>query len=140
VRSAARPVIRALPGEWQALITDPGQRTFGLFTAGELIGITAAFTDRGDPSGRTALLGMSYIAPGHRGRGLTALLYGARLAWVRARPAFQRARVSHRKSNLASRRAIERHGFAVVGHSIRTWPDGATEDEILYALELRDAT
>jgi hypothetical protein len=41
-----------------------------------------------------------------------------------------------RASNAASRRACERHGFMPVRTATRTWPDGATEDEIIYELRL----
>lgn len=122
--------------QWQATIKGPAHQVFGLFDGPRLIGITAVFSDREDPSGSTALLAMSYIAPDHRGRGLSRLFYDARLAWVRARPQFRRVIVSHRKSNEASRLANQRHGFVFVKLVSQTWPDGATEDEVCYELRI----
>lgn len=124
------------PEDWQAEVKGPDHQVFGLFDAKQLIGITAAFTYRGDPTGQTALLAMSFILPFYRGRGLSRLFYDARLAWIRSQPQFRCILVSHRKSNEASRRANQRHGFVQIKTASHTWPDGETEDEIFYQLEI----
>ena len=121
---------------WRATIKGPAHQTFGLFDDGRLIGIAGAFTWDGDPSGATALLAMSFIHPNYRRRGLSRMLYEARLAWIRKQPQLTRIIVSHRASNEASSRAIQRHGFVPTGHNSRTWPDGSTEDEINYELRI----
>lgn len=122
--------------QWRTLAAnrDARQRMFGLFEGEVLIGITGAFTYHDDPSGRTAIFGMSYLRPEYRGQGFAQLFYEARLTWVRSNPAFTRVRVSHRRSNEPSRRAIERSGFAHVGEQTRTWHDGIEESELLYDL------
>jgi RimJ/RimL family protein N-acetyltransferase len=120
---------------WMALATgDEKHQLFGLFAGEELVGISRVSVDRNDPSGATAELGMSYIAPEYRGRGLAGQLYEARLAWVRARPQFVRVVVGHRRSNEPSRRAIERFGFRWVGDRPHRWPDGSDEDYVDYEL------
>ena len=124
------------PEYWQTEIKGHDHQVFGLFDDKRLIGITAAFTYRGDLTGRTALLAMSFILPSHRGRGLSRLLYDARLAWIRAQPQFRRVLVSHRMSNEASRRANQRHGFVHTKNVPHTWPDGETEDEAFYELKI----
>jgi len=123
--------------EWRDTVTGPGHQVFGLFDGEHLIGITAAFTWREDPSGETALLAMSFILPEYRGRGLSRLLYEARLDWIRKHAQFKRAVVFHRQSNEASRRANERHGFRPTGRAPHAWPDGATEDEIFCELRIQ---
>jgi RimJ/RimL family protein N-acetyltransferase len=124
------------PDEWRALIKNPAQKLFGLFDDKRLIGITAVFTWRNDPSGQTAILAMSFILPEYRGRGLARRLYRARLDWVRLHPQFKRVIVSHRESNSLSRRATERQGFVLTGRTQHTWPDGNTEDELHYELKI----
>jgi RimJ/RimL family protein N-acetyltransferase len=124
--------------EWQDGVRGPGHQVFGLFDGERMIGITAAFTWRDDPSGKTAVLAMSFMQPEYRGRGLSRLLYEARLDWIRAHPQFERVVVSHRESNEPSRRANQRHGFQPTGRKSKVWPDGTTEDEILYELRLTD--
>jgi len=120
---------------WRELVTgDDKHQVFGLFDASKLIGITAVFTHRDDPSGATAILAMSFIEPDYRGRGLSRLLYQARLDWVRTRPQFKRVVVGHRESNETSRRANQAFGFQYVGREPHTWPDGVTEDELIYEL------
>jgi RimJ/RimL family protein N-acetyltransferase len=122
------------PEEWQRTISGPANQAFGLFDLTHLIGITAAFAWREDPSGKTAVLAMSFILPEYRGRGLSRLFYETRLNWIRSRPQFTRIVVFHRASNEVSRRAIERHGFRVTHRAPRVWPDGTTEDQIFYEL------
>ena len=116
---------------------DATQQVFGLFDGDRLIGITAAFRFRGDPTGETAILAMSYIEPEYRGRGLSSMLYQARLDWIRAQPHFTRVIVGHRESNEVSKRANQRFGFEYIGRETHLWPDGVTEDELLYELNIR---
>lgn len=138
--SAYGPEAAAGDEHWQSLIEpDEGRCIFGAFDGDELVGITGVFTDRNDPSGTTAALGMTYLLPAYRGRGLSALYFDTRVRWARARPQFVRIAVSHRRSNEASGRAIERYGFARTGTVGRTWPDGAVEDEVTYELTLAPA-
>jgi RimJ/RimL family protein N-acetyltransferase len=101
---------------WIALASgDEAHQLFGLFDGARLIAISGVFTDVQDTTGSTALLGMSYVLPEYRGRGLALRCYEARLAWARARPRFVRAIVGHRRSNEATRRAIEHFGFRWTG-------------------------
>jgi RimJ/RimL family protein N-acetyltransferase len=128
--------LAATPEEWQGTVKGPAHQVFGLFDGECLIGITAVFTWREDPSGKTAILAMSFILPEYRGRGLSRLFYEARLDWIRTHPQFKRVVVSHRLSNEVSRRAIQRYGFRPTGHASRTWPDGVSEDEAWYELPI----
>lgn len=124
------------PEDWQAAVKGEDHQVFGLFDDERLVGITGAFTYEGDPTGRTAMLVMSFILPSHRGRGLSRMFYEARLDWIRAQPQFRRVVVSHRKFNELSRRANQRHGFEQTKSVPHTWPDGETEDEVFYELEI----
>jgi RimJ/RimL family protein N-acetyltransferase len=125
------------PGQWQATIggTEHHQ-VFGLFDGPRLVGITAVFESDEHPARDTAIFAMSFILPPYRGRDLSRLLYEARLAWVRAQPRFRRVLVSVRASNLASQRANRRYGFTATRRAPRLWPDGTTEDEVFYRLDL----
>lgn len=125
------------PDDWQQTLAASAHRVFGLYDGARLIGITAAFTWREDPTGETAILAMSFVLPEYRGQGASKLLYQARLDWIRAQPQFKRIVVSHRESNQPSRKAIERHGFMFLKRAERAWPDGTTEDELSYELRLR---
>jgi RimJ/RimL family protein N-acetyltransferase len=130
-------VVRRSESDWRAMITDPTRQVFGLFDVDTMIGITGVLTSSEDSSGQTAILVMSYIVREYRGRGLSRMLYEARLAWARAHPTFTRIVVSHRESNEASRRANQRHGFIPTGRVVsRVWPDGVTEGEVFYELQL----
>lgn len=121
---------------WQALVRGPTHQIFGLFEGTRLIGITGVFASDEDHSGGTAALMMSYILPEYRKRGLSRLLYDARLAWARTRPQFKLVTVSVRESNAASRKANQRFGFVMTETQRRVRRDGVSEDEIFYELKL----
>jgi RimJ/RimL family protein N-acetyltransferase len=125
------------PDQWQSIIggTEHHQ-VFGLFDGAQLIGITAVFESNEHPALDTAIFAMSFIVPPYRRRDLSRLLYEARLAWVRAQPRFARVLVSVRASNAASQRANRRYGFVAIRRAARLWPDGTTEDEVFYRLDL----
>ena len=126
------------PQDWRTAIKGDDHQVFGIFDDERLVGVTGAFSYEGDPTGQTAVLVMSFILPSHRRRGLSRMLYEARLAWILAHPKFRRVLVAHRKSNEASRRANQRHGFRLTHTVSHVWPDGETGDEVFYELELRN--
>ena len=122
------------PDDWQQTVTGRDHQVFGLFDGERLIGITAAFTWREDPTRRTAILAMSFILPEYRRQHLSRILYQTRLDWIRAQPQFTRVVTSHRLSNEASRRANQHFGFVETHRSSKTWPDGTDEAEVFYEL------
>ena len=127
---------QALPDRyWADLLAQETTALFGAFAGEDLVGLTGIFTDRDDPSGRTALLGMTYLAPAHRGSGVGHRFFAERLSWARER-GFARVIVSRRASNEPSRRAIERAGFERTGARRHGWPDGGEEDDVQYELWL----
>ena len=130
--------VRNTPAEWQARITGPDRQAFGMFDGARLVGITGVFVKADDPTRETALFVMSFLLPEYRGRGLSRLFYEARLAWVRAHPHLKRVETTIRSSNLASQRTCRRFGFVSAGRAPRNWPDGTTEDEIVFELRLRE--
>jgi GNAT superfamily N-acetyltransferase len=124
------------PEAWREIIAGPRHQVFGLFDGAQLIGITGVFGGREDSDGDAAYLVMSFIKPKYRGRGLSSLLYEARLDWIRMRNRFKRALAAVRASNEVSQRACQHFGFACISRAPRTWPDGTTEDELVYELRL----
>jgi RimJ/RimL family protein N-acetyltransferase len=116
---------------WQANIAGPCNQVFGLFDGAHLIGITGVFG-----SGDTAYLVMSFILPAYRRRGLSAMLYQARLEWIRMRREFKRAVTAIRASNEVSQRVCRAFGFTCIGREARTWPDGSMEDELIFELQM----
>lgn len=109
---------------------------FMLFANKTPIGITGVSVFRDDPTGKTALLWGSWLAPDFRGKGLSELMYKARLDWAKQHQTVKRIIVSHRASNLASKYANQKHGFIFTRTHEKVWADGATEDEVCYELYL----
>jgi RimJ/RimL family protein N-acetyltransferase len=126
------------PEAWRETIAGLNHQVFGLFDGAQLIGITGVFGGRDEPSDDTAFLVMSFVLPEYRRRGLSLMLYRACLDWIRVRRKFKRAVAAIRASNEASQRACRRFGFNCIGREPRTWPDGMTEDELIYELQLTD--
>lgn len=122
-------------GYWHTLLTSRHCAVFGLMDGDRLVGITGAFRERSDPSGKTAFFGMTWLDPAYRGQGHAALYHRARVDWAREK-GFTRAISGHRRSNEPSRRAMLRAGFRVVGAEPRNWPDGVQEDDVHYELAL----
>ncbi len=124
----------ALPQEdWINRISLPGNARFGLYYNNELIGLTAIIINAANPA--EAYMTQSYIQKAHRGKGLSAMLYDARIAWARSNGVTVLT-ISHRKSNLASKAANQHYGFIYHHTESRTWPDGVTEDNICYTLNI----
>jgi RimJ/RimL family protein N-acetyltransferase len=126
------------PEAWQDVIAGPNHQVFGLFDGAQLIGITGVFGGRGKSDDDTAFLVMSFIVPEYRRRGLSSMFYHARLDWIRRHDKFKRTSVAVRASNEASQRACRHFGFECIGRALRTWPDGTTEDELVYELQLKE--
>lgn len=118
---------------WATRLNNPASASFGLFYGETLIGITGILIP--DPDLPEAILVASYIQKPHRGKGLSFLLYRERIAWARARK-LKRIIVSHRKSNKASEAANQRFGFRFTHEEPTPWPDGLTEDQVYYCLDL----
>lgn len=101
------------------------------------IGITCVSVDRNDPTGKTALLWGSWLAPHARGKGLSKLMYQMRIEWAKGQPTVEKIIVSHRASNSASMRANQKHGFVWTQTTEDVWGDGSTENLISYELKIK---
>jgi len=120
--------------DWRRNIAGPDHQVFGLFDGPRLIGIAGVFGGQEEANRDTAFLVMSFIMPEYRGRGLSAMLYRARLDWIQQKGKFKRVVAAIRASNEVSQRACRHFGLECKGHAARNWPDGATEDELIYEL------
>lgn len=124
----------ALPQEdWNGRITQQGNARFGLYCNDELVGLTGIIKDAAKPI--EAYMTQSYIHQDHRGKGLSAMLYDARIAWAKEN-GVKVLTIGHRKSNLASKAANQKYGFVYSHSETRNWPDGATEEMLHYVLEI----
>lgn len=123
---------------WRARLSGTDNAVFMLFDSSNPIGITGISIDRADPDRKSAVLWGSWLAPEYRGRGLSKIMYRARLDWAANHPTVEKIIVSHRASNLASKRANQKHGFVFTHKTEKIWIDGATEDEIFYEIKIKN--
>ncbi|MBS1772160.1 MAG: GNAT family N-acetyltransferase [Bacteroidetes bacterium] len=119
--------------EWIDRISNPLHARYGLYAADTLIGLTGIIINKDNPT--EAYMTQSYIRKEHRGKGLSAMLYNARINWAKEH-GVKRLVISHRKSNVASKAANQKFGFKYTHSEDRTWPDGVTEENLFYELML----
>lgn len=120
--------------DWRERLRSVEKAVFMLFDGETPIGMTGVAIDDNDPTGKTALLWGSWLTPEYRGRGLSGLMYKARIDWAKNNPAIEKILVSHRASNLASKFANQRHGFKFTETHEKLWTDNVTEDDVCYEL------
>jgi len=109
---------------------------FGLFIDDVPVGIIGITTMSADATGQTAVLWGTYIQPAYRGNGLTKPLYKTAIAYAKARTDWNRLVISHRDSNIASKKATLSHGFKYTISENKNWPDGTSEPESFYEMDL----
>jgi RimJ/RimL family protein N-acetyltransferase len=125
-----------LEPEWRSQLSNSACGIFAVFDDDGPVGITGVAVDREDTSKKTALLWGSWLRPDSRGKGLSKLLYEARIAWAKNQPGVERIIVSHRESNVASKFANQKFGFSPTHVTEKEWNDGVTEKEFHYELIL----
>jgi RimJ/RimL family protein N-acetyltransferase len=121
---------------WLETLDNKGKCVFGLYNGETMIGITAVFTWRQDPSKKTGIMAMSFIEPKYRGFGYSSYFYKARMDFALKYEPWTKLHISHREGNLTSRRAMIKHGFEYVGSKEITWPDNTHDLEHNYELDL----
>jgi len=125
-------------GEWQTILKNQDEAIFGIFNGAALIGLTAISIHRDDPEKKQALLWGSWLELEYRGRGVSKMMYEARLDWAQRHPTCEKIIVGHRDSNLASKFANQKYGFVYTStEKARRWPDGKVEDLHNYELIIK---
>ena len=122
--------------QWEYVLGRPHQAFFGLYDGANLIGSASVFTDKNDVKGRTALLAGSYIREEYRGRGLSRLLYAARLEWIIKSGRYDRVLVAHKEGNDTSRRANQGLEFGYTGQEEHVWGDGPRGIKMNYEMRI----
>lgn len=125
--------------DWKNWLQSDDMAIFLVYQNATVIGMSGIAVDRDDASKKRAILWGSWLEPFARGRGLSHVMYRKRIEWAAKHPTIEHVIVSHRASNLSSRRANQKHGFQFTHSTERVWPDGSTEEELFYALNVKRA-
>jgi len=123
--------------DWRSRLQSKDSAVFMLFAGVTPIGMTGVSVFRDDPPNRTAIFWGSWLEPHFRRKGLSEMMYRARLDWAKNHPTVERIIVSHRASNLASKYANQKHGFVFTRTHEKVWSDGSVEDDVCYELYLK---
>lgn len=124
--------------DWRSWFDADRTALFTVFDDQMPVGMTAISVYRDDATNATAIMWGSWLEPHLRGKGLSEMMYRARLAWANSHPTIKKIIVSHRASNLSSKSANQKHGFFYTGTTERVWPDGTREAELHYELVLSE--
>lgn len=123
---------------WQYLIQDPRSKFLGAFVGDVMVGISAIFTDRRDPTGKTGILGMSYVREEFRGQGISRDFFSQRIAWAQTSSTIEKLVMGHRKGNEKSQANAVREGFTKT-EEVKdfTFTDGSVGELINYSMRLK---
>ncbi len=123
--------------EWRNRFQPDDSAIFLIYAGDTPIGMTCVGVDRDAPTKKIALFWGSWLAPRVRRKGLSELMYRARINWAKQHSTIERLVVSHRASNLVSKYANQKHGFVATHANEKVWTDGAAEDEVFYELKIK---
>jgi GNAT superfamily N-acetyltransferase len=119
--------------DWISLLENGFRGIFALYHDKSVVGLSGVAIRKENPT--TAIFFASFIEPTHRGKGLSKLLYEARMEWARQKQC-SLITVSHRSGNKISEAAIKSFGFKYTNAEEVNWPDGKRAEELTYVLEL----
>jgi ribosomal protein S18 acetylase RimI-like enzyme len=100
-----------------------------------LVGLIGAYVEPDEPDIINVV--SVFVAPDHRGRGLSTRLLDAILAEVRQRSGVRVARLTVNVSQTAAIRVYQRAGFVTVATEHNLMGDGIEYDELIMELDLR---
>lgn len=121
--------------EWKNYLGQKDKAIFGLFDHKKIMGLGSVRVL--DDTKEHAGLFMGYVAPDYRGRGLSKLLYEARIEWARAHPSVSAVITFNKASNIAAQAMNKGFGFKLISRKPRdNWPDGSTDDALKFKLNL----
>lgn len=121
---------------WKARLADPDKGTvFGLYDGSMVIGLTGIYRDWNGRAG-VAVLCMSYIREEYRGKGLSNLLYKARIDWAKAKGDINLLVVGHREGNNSSKGANQRWGFRLQKIEDLVYGNGEKAKDYVYELKI----
>lgn len=121
---------------WRERLHHPNSASFGVFDGLEIVGLCGIVRQDLSAASPCAHLVSAYLKAAYRQRGLSRLMYTARLDWARAQAGLTEVRVEHRASNAAARAAHQRFGFEFVESKARRWKDGSVHNTEIYSLKL----
>lgn len=122
--------------DWKEWVGANNQAIFFICDDEITIGMTGIYIPQDTVTKTTAVLWGSWLEPDYRRKGISELMYKARIDWARSQPELKRIEVSHRESNVASKFANQKHGFQLVKEENKEWHDGIEEKDVIYELKL----
>lgn len=119
--------------QWLDRLNNVSSACFGLYHGDELVGLTGIVIDKLET--HLAHMTQSYIRAEYRGKGLSHLLYDARIQWAKEK-GIKILRIGHRENNLRSKAANQHYGFKYTYRESINWPDGTVDDSLYYELRI----
>lgn len=121
--------------KWTQVLTERDRAVFGLFDGNKIIGL--GFVRIAEENPHQAGLFMGYVAPDYRRKGLSKMLYQARIKWASDQSNIRSIVTFNKASNLAAQAMNKGFGFKLEKRKSREdWPDGSKDDELMFRLKL----
>ncbi len=122
--------------DWIEWVGAKNQAIFFIYDEEKPVGMTGIYIPQDTSAKTTAVLWGSWLEPDYRRKGISDLMYKARINWAKSQPELKRIEVSHRESNVASKYANQKHGFQLVKEEDKVWHDGISEKDVIHELKL----
>jgi RimJ/RimL family protein N-acetyltransferase len=122
--------------DWIDWVGAKHQAIFIIYDDETPIGMTGIYIPQDTVTKTTAVLWGSWLESKYRRKGISELMYKARIDWAKSQPEIKRIEVSHRESNVASKYANQKHGFKLLKEKDKVWQDGVSEKDVIYSLDI----
>lgn len=123
--------------DWKKWVGAKNQAIFFIYDDEMPIGMTGIYIPQDTVTKTTAILWGSWLESDYRRKGVSRLMYKARIDWAKQNKNLRRIEVSHRESNLASKYANQKHNFKQIKEEDKKWHDGIMEKDVIYELNLK---
>lgn len=124
--------------EWKERATNSASISFLLLDTKDNtpVGLSGIYLEAGNPKAANGHMVSTFIMPSHKGKGLSHLLYEARIEWAKKHPTLERLMLEQRKSNEIIKMVHQKHGFVFLRDSKVKFVDGSNVPTEIYELKL----
>lgn len=124
--------------EWKERAANPASVSFLLIDTKDNtpVGLSGIYFEAGNPRSATGHMVSTFIMPSYKGKGLSHLLYEARIEWAKKHPTLERLMLEQRKSNKIIKMVHQKHGFIFLRDSKVRFADGSDVPTEVYDLKL----
>ena len=124
--------------EWKNRLNNPASASFVIIDekTKEAVGLTGIYLEDGNANSETGHMISSFMKNSHKGKGLSKLLYQARIDWAKQHHSLKRLVLEQRETNTAIKCVHQKFGFKFSKASECKFADGTKAKTEIYELIL----